>query len=523
MPEPRTPGRLDDSRWRVTAGSDARGWKDITGIIDGLTYTSIRPGGPASAQMNMRGVDYFRCGFNEVHVDSTLRIEYENKLAWDGVLRPQKYQYGSESAGGNDDVIPLEAAGLVDQAKRRSDYSRFWGDKSGFNTWSTVVSGPFAAYTLNDNFSATFGASSADQTLSATYAPYEGALAPGSGLSAAIFDYNLVGVNVGLQLYARSTDSGGWTCLLDLMGTQSQAGKLVSLPAGTREVYFWLWLQAGFTGTSCTMSNLTIMGEGFTRFPTMEQVLTDIFVAPGLADSVQVPYPPLSVAGDRYATNGQTTRGAAGEAILALSGEPTSWELRGGVLKCERIGANVDASRVFPVTHDTPGVTVDLVPISDTKPDAFYVRYKQNDLNCGLYYPAEPLGVTDVVENLDVPGSYVTDEQAWAAGTVEWTKRSSHVADGTIGVIGGIANRAGLWTPAPLLSAGDYVDIVDMVGHAPLMITGVTYDCASDQATLTVGGLETRRVIVPGAPVAAHTYVPAVAAPTAEPMGGARR
>ena len=277
-----------------------------------------------------------------------------------------------------------------------------------------------------------------------------------------------------------------------------------------------------YSGADIAVYIPCVFTTGYTSPPSVAQMLTDIVVCPGLASSVSVPYPPTSFPGtNMWSIITPTSRGQAVEDLLTKSNEQLSWEFRNGVLQVERVGGAVDPARVFPITHDTPGVTVDLDLVSDTKPDAFLLTYTCAGVATTSYYPFNPPSPTAMVETLAIGGDNVSTAEAQTQANQEWMRRSSHVADGAIGVTGGLRSNAGTWTPAPLLRAGDYVDVTDMVGHAPMMITGVAYDTASNQATLTVGGLETRRIIVPGAPIATRTYsAPVAAAPTAQIMGG---
>ena len=522
---PRTPAKLDDSRWRVTAGSDARGWKDITSIIDGLQYNSIRPGGPSSAQMNMRGVDFARVGFNEVHVDSALRIEYENKLAWDGILRPQKYQYATEGAGSNDDVIPLSAAGLVDQAKRRSDYTGFWAQMNYLDGWNLVVQGDWTTFTTTD-ISVYGHVGGAGGVLRESANQYWLPDTTTAALAYLTLQFEISDPGAQSSFEILTKPFGTTTFNLLWASTPGvyypPATRNFVLPANTQAVSIYFYVLAACTGADIAVYIPCVFATGYTSPPSVAQMLTDIVVCPGLASSVSVPYPPTSFSGtNMWSIITPTSRGQAVEDLLTKSNEQLSWEFRNGVLQVERVGGAVDPARVFPITHDTPGVTVDLDLVSDTKPDAFLLTYTCAGVATTSYYPFNPPSPTAMVETLAIGGDNVSTAEAQTQANQEWMRRSSHVADGAIGVTGGLRSNAGTWTPAPLLRAGDYVDVTDMVGHAPMMITGVAYDTASNQATLTVGGLETRRIIVPGAPIATRTYsAPVAAAPTAQIMGG---
>lgn len=116
---------LDDKLWRVIAGDNTYGWRDITGEVSGLTYSHQRNGGPVSAAFAIHQSTQGQ-GYNELREGKGLRIFYAGRPVWRGLIlpRPLSYQAGHNSS----DVVRIEAAGPYEVTKRRNDYARVFVD-----------------------------------------------------------------------------------------------------------------------------------------------------------------------------------------------------------------------------------------------------------------------------------------------------------------------------------------------------------------------------------------------------------
>ena len=87
-----TAPEVDGALWQVTCGSDAGGWRDVTDEVGDLTYSHVRPGGPASCSFSVPA-DLGGVGYNELQPDEELIVRYAGELAWSGYVLPRGLSY----------------------------------------------------------------------------------------------------------------------------------------------------------------------------------------------------------------------------------------------------------------------------------------------------------------------------------------------------------------------------------------------------------------------------------------------
>jgi hypothetical protein len=86
---------IDDTLWQIVVGSDATGWRDITDEAGNLTYSNVRPGGPASCTFTVPA-DVSGRGYNELQPDEEVVVRYAGEIVWSGYVLPRAVQYQGE-------------------------------------------------------------------------------------------------------------------------------------------------------------------------------------------------------------------------------------------------------------------------------------------------------------------------------------------------------------------------------------------------------------------------------------------
>lgn len=203
-----------------------------------------------------------------------------------------------------------------------------------------------------------------------------------------------------------------------------------------------------------------------------------------------------------------TTRAAAAESIARQHDTLLDWWIADGVARAEERPtalADLPRDRWYVVARDTPGVSVSLSMDSEETPDIICVVYRAygvSGVNDGalqrVYYPQSPVSSTERVEMVDLSGNYMNTTDATTYATNVYTRASANAMQATITVRGGLRTVEGTFRPAPLIDAGDWIDVVDLPGHVPAYITGVTYERDSGVCTITTGQQEQRELVIPG-------------------------
>jgi hypothetical protein len=114
------------------------------------------------------------------------------------------------------------------------------------------------------------------------------------------------------------------------------------------------------------------------------------------------------------------------------------------------------------------------------------------------YWPAAPTSPIQRVQLVDLTSQYmgVADAQAYAANVL--LRVAADVMTATVTAVGGLFTVDGQFRPAPLILAGDFIDVTDLTGHVPTYITGTSYSRAENVVTITTGSQEQRELIIPG-------------------------
>lgn len=209
-----------------------------------------------------------------------------------------------------------------------------------------------------------------------------------------------------------------------------------------------------------------------------------------------------------------TNRAATADGIVEVAGdgEICDWWFEDGpngtlVARAEIRPTTIPRDRWYVVSRETPGVTVDVVYRDEGTPDVLCGKYKTyGDITYPdgtiqtVYYPAAPTSVDQRVEVVDMTQNYMTSGAATAFLTVLWAQRSEVAASARVTAQGAVKTVDGCLVPAPLVCAGDWIDVQDdpLRKPTPAFITGTTYDADSGTVTITTGGRERRELIVPG-------------------------
>lgn len=202
-----------------------------------------------------------------------------------------------------------------------------------------------------------------------------------------------------------------------------------------------------------------------------------------------------------------TTRAAAAEFVARQSDGIIDWWLEDGVARAEYrpVEVAIPRSRWYVVSRDAPGASVSLTMDSEDTPDIICVVYRTygvTDVRDGsvraVYYPAAPTSATQRVELVDLTGQYMGESEATTYAANVWTRTCAETMNATITAVGGLLTVDGQFTPAPLIMAGDWIDVVDLPGHVPTFISGTSYAKASNVVTITTGSIEQRELVIPG-------------------------
>jgi hypothetical protein len=203
-----------------------------------------------------------------------------------------------------------------------------------------------------------------------------------------------------------------------------------------------------------------------------------------------------------------TTRAAAAETIVRTGSGIIDWWIEGDVARAEVRPTSVDEvprSRWYTVSRDTPGASVSVIMDSEDTPDIIcvvYRSYQVTDKRDGTvlraYRPAAPTSIIERVRVIDLTGQYmsVADAETYADNVL--LRLAEDVMTASITVRGGLYTVDGHFRPAPLILAGDWIDVLDLPGHVPTYITGTTYSRADNSVTITTGGREQDELVVPG-------------------------
>ena len=222
----------------------------------------------------------------------------------------------------------------------------------------------------------------------------------------------------------------------------------------------------------------------------------------------EVSFATLANAGRSLVARPFTTRAAAAESVARTGGSLIDWWIEGDVAHAELRptgSATVPRDRWYVVSRDTPGAVVSLVLDAEDTPDiicvvfrAYAVANVRDGTYLRAYWPAAPTSAIERVQLVDLSGQFmgVADAEDYAANVL--LRVAANVMSATITAIGGLATVDGLFRPAPLIRAGDWIDVVDLPGHAPAYITGSTYSRAENVVTITTGSQEQRDLIIPG-------------------------
>jgi len=89
-----------------------------------------------------------------------------------------------------------------------------------------------------------------------------------------------------------------------------------------------------------------------------------------------------------------------------------------------------------------------------------------------------------------------TDAATYAQNV--WIRTNAEAMSSTITSVSGLHTVDGQFRPAPLVRAGDWIDVIDLPGHVPVYITGSTYSQEQNMVTITTGNREQVELVVPG-------------------------
>ena len=203
-----------------------------------------------------------------------------------------------------------------------------------------------------------------------------------------------------------------------------------------------------------------------------------------------------------------TTRAAAAELVARQGDALIDWWLEDDVARAElrpTDAATIPRDRWYVVSRGTPGATVSLTMDAEDTPDIICVVYRTYGVTGvrdgsirRVYHPAAPTSPTQRVELVDITGQYMgTSEAATYAANV-WTRTCVEAMTATVTAKGGLYTVDGQFAPAPLIVAGDWIDVVDLPGHGPVFITGTTYSKADHTVTITTGNREQTDLVIPG-------------------------
>jgi len=167
--------------------------------------------------------------------------------------------------------------------------------------------------------------------------------------------------------------------------------------------------------------------------------------------------------------------------------------------------ATIPRHRWYVVSRDTPGAPVSATMDSEETPDIVCVVYRAYGVTGvrdgtirRVYYPAAPTSVIERVQLIDLSSQYMADTDAANYAANVMLRAAADVMAATVTAKGGLRTVDGHFRPAPLILAGDWIDVVDLPGHVPTYITGTTFSKSDGVVTITTGGREQSELIVPG-------------------------
>lgn len=269
-----------------------------------------------------------------------------------------------------------------------------------------------------------------------------------------------------------------------------------------------LWSSRHEAGTTPTGAEYLKLHSATSAYPPY--LLITYTSEDELADETSLVAPPF------------TTRPATAEALARKSGTGliVDWwyeeDSEGLIVARTEIrpvsDADVPRGRWLVVSRHTPGASVDVVWESTDKPDIVRVRYKaysvagaKDGTILSFYYPAAPTSVQQRVGVLDLTQNFMTTGAAQAVAATYMASRSSEAMSAKVTAVGGLMTVDDQFVPAPLICAGDWIQVLDepgpptWTGPGPVtFVTGISYDDKTATVTITTGGREQTELVVPG-------------------------
>jgi len=207
-----------------------------------------------------------------------------------------------------------------------------------------------------------------------------------------------------------------------------------------------------------------------------------------------------------------TTRAAAAESVARSGDAIIDWWIEwrdSAEVACAEIrptdSADIPRHRWYVVSRDTAGATVDVQWRTEDTPDFICVLFKaygvtgvRDGTMRRVYYPAAPTSAIERVQLVNLSDQYMSDADATQHATNVYLRASEDAMAAKIAVKGGLYTVDGHFRPAPLILAGDWIDVIDEPGHVPTYITGDTHSRADWSVTITTGGREQSELIIPG-------------------------
>lgn len=282
---------VDDALWRIVAGSDTLGWRDITADATIPSFSWTMPGGPTAARFSVRagssGLTY-----PELDADSSVRVYYGGDLVWSGYVLPRPVTYvGGEYASGS--LIEVECAGPVEILARDAEYARVFCDVDlaqwAQSEWEGLTPG-IAITRLGDLvFAAASGSVFPADSYQAVWYWLHNGLVPSQHISKLLFDWTSVGAMTWEVLAAAEASVGASWASLDSGGgttTSTPTSEAITCPAGTRALAIRVGWADGRTLTydeRVTLSRVRVLGQ--TEEMPVAAALAEILLVPGVTDS----------------------------------------------------------------------------------------------------------------------------------------------------------------------------------------------------------------------------------------------
>jgi len=257
------------------------------------------------------------------------------------------------------------------------------------------------------------------------------------------------------------------------------------------------------SGTGAFVSSLTGLYPSFRYYVRAYATTED-----GTAYGPEVSFDTLASSSRSLVARPFTTRAAAAEDVAWQGDGIIDWWIEDNVARAELRPTDVSfipRSRWYVVSRDAPGASVSLVMDSEDTPDIVCVVYKAYGVTGvrdgtirRVYYPAAPTSLIERVQLVDLTGQYMNDTDAASYAENVMLRADANAMAATITATGGLSTVDGHFRPAPLILAGDWIDVTDLPGHTPTYITGSTFAKATGVVTITTGGREQREPIIPG-------------------------